>query len=67
MTNYIYLGILPDSLEDGRPLAFGTEASLTSEQQKHNKRLLESSALVEVVKPQTKASKKNDDAQEVSN
>lgn len=59
MTKYTYLALLPDVTADGRPLAFGDEVSLSSEETKANSRLIDSGSLVEKpAAPKPKASPK---------
>lgn len=67
MTNYFYAHVVPDHLDDGRPLSFGTEVDLSAEQQKANARLLDSNALVAVASSGAKSTKKTkNETEEVS-
>lgn len=47
-SNYQYLGVTPETLESGRPLAFGDEVNLTQQAVDANKRLISEGTLVEV-------------------
>lgn len=64
MTNYRYLSSVPDHLDTGRPLAFGDDVALDVKQAITNARLIDSGALVEVVK--SKAPTTKTETQEVS-
>jgi hypothetical protein len=60
MPNYTYLSLIPDHLDDGQPLSFGTAVSLTTQQERQNTRLLDSNALVPAPKAPAKATNKNE-------
>lgn len=58
MAEFTYLSLSPEVLVSGRPLAFGDEVELTSEEAKANSRLIDSGSLVEKPAPKPKASAK---------
>lgn len=58
MSDYQYLSPLPSVTASGRPLAFGDEVELTSEELESNAQLLDSGSLLEKPAPQPQASAK---------
>lgn len=58
MIDYLYLSLTPSTLDSGRPLAFGDEVQLTSDEVGANSRLIDSGSLVEKPAPKPQASAK---------
>jgi hypothetical protein len=58
MPDYTYLSLTPSTLDSGRPLAFGDDVTLSSDEVKANSRLIDSGSLVEKPAPKPEASAK---------